>query len=226
MTETIRAGREEPRMTDSQESMAQEKGSRGHQKDTLAGTDIQETTLKQGATTEKETTVKKGEEETMKKTGAEQMTETTSEQIGLGTEKEGQGTLQGETGEIRVKPERCTDLMKRETEKLITPEMRETEATQGTGITLDKETTQDTGMIPDQENTEEKGITQDQRKTQDSETTQDQRVTLTTETTPDRERTQEQETAPTATEEETQETLEAKAEIETHGRQCPSTRET
>ena len=233
MTETIKAEREEPRMTDNQELVVQEKGSREHQTDTLAGIDIQETTHKQGATTEKETTVMKEKEETMKKTGAEHMKGTATNQttiiLGLGIEKEGQETLQEETGEIRTKPERKTGLMKREIEKPLAPDMKETEITQDTGITLDKETMQDTGMILEQEKTEGKGMTQDQRRTQDLETIPDQETTRDIETTPDKEKIQDQETAQTATEEEiekTQGTSEAKAETETHGGQCLSTRET
>ena len=234
MTETIKAEREELKMTDNQESVVQEKGSREHQTDTLAGIDIQETTHKQGATTEKETTVMRGKEETMKKTEAKHMKGTATDQTtvatGLEIEKEGQETLQEETGEIRTKPERNTGLMRRETGKPLAPDMKEIEATQGTGITLDKETVQGTGMTP--ENTEKttgKGMTQDQGKTIDLETTLDQRITLGTETIPETEKIQEQETAQTTTEEETentQETSEAKAETETHGKQYPSTRET
>ena len=232
MIETIRAGKGEPRMTVSQESMDQEKDFREHQTDTLAEIDIQETTHKQGTTTEKETTVMKGKEETMRKTGTEHMTETATTQTTIALvpeiEKEGQGTLQEEIGEIRIKLEKNTGLMRRETEKPVTQDM-ETETTQDTEITLGKETIEDTGMILDQENTEDKGMIQDQRNTQGSETTPDQEIILDLGTTPDKEKTQDQETVQTTTEEETEKTQgisEAKAETETHGRQCLSTRET
>ena len=229
MTGTIKVEREELNMTDNQESVVQEKGSREHQTDTLAGIDIQETIHKQGATTERETTVMREEEETMKKTGAEHMKGTAADQtttaLGLRIEKKVEETPQEETGEIRTKPERKPG----ETEKPLAPDMKEIEIPQDTGITLDKETVQDTGMTPEQENTTGRGMTQDQGKTIDLETTPDQRITLDTETIPETEKIQEQETTQTTTEEETentQETSEAKVETETHGKQYPSTRET
>ena len=169
----------------------------------------------------------------MKKTETEHMKGiATEDNITVMTGEKGQGRPQEETGETRTKPRKITDLMKK-TEKSTAPDQRAQQAdyqrAQHTEMTLTgimQGTVEDTEKTPDQEKTKTTERAQDQGKIKDLETTPEK--TQDTETTLDKEKTQDQGTAQTATgkDQGRTETSEAKAETETHGKQCPSTKET
>ena len=157
----------------------------------------------------------------------------TEDNITVMTGEKGQGRPQEETGETRTKPGKITDLMKK-TEKSTAPDQRAQQAdyqspTQHTEMTLTgimQGTVEDTEKTPDQEKTKTTERAQNQGKIKDLETPPEK--TQDTETTLDKEKTQDQGTAQTATgkDQGRTETSEAKAETETHGKQCPSTKET